>query len=255
MGLIKRDAFGNALYLKRIMILLFGSVAFYRFLKVNKTHIEGWDILHQLPKNNVLFVSNHQTYFMDVFLMYITFSAAKNGKSSLTPIWYVFKPMLNFYYVAALETMKGGLLPKLMAKTGAVMIKRTWREKGQNINRQVDMKDLTNIFTALDEGWVVTFPQGTTTPYAKGRKGTAHIIRKAKPVVVPVEINGFRKAFNKTGLKIKKRGTDLSLKINEPLNIDYDASADDILDRIMKEIKQHEDFKPDLNPKELLKTD
>jgi 1-acyl-sn-glycerol-3-phosphate acyltransferase len=177
--------------------------------------------------------------------MYITFSAAKNGQSSLKPIWYVLRPILNFYYVAAIETMKGGLLPKLMAKTGAVMIKRTWREKGKEINRQVDLRDLTNIFKALEEGWVVTFPQGTTTPYAKGRKGTAHIVKHARPVVVPINIEGFRKAFDKTGLKMKKKGTDISMTIKEPMDINYDERSDLILEQIMKEIKQHEDFIPD----------
>lgn len=246
--MLKKDAFGNSLIFKRIMILLFGCVAFYRFIKVNKTTIKGWEVLHKLPKNNVLFVSNHQTYFMDVFLLYITLSAVKNGKSSLTPFWYVLNPVLNFYYVAAVETMKGGLLPKLMAKTGAVMIKRTWREKGKNVNRQVDLKDLTNIFTALDEGWVVTFPQGTTTPYAKGRKGSAHIIKQSRPTVIPVNIEGFRKAFDKTGLKMKKRGTDISMTFKEPMKIDYEAPTDKILEQIMVEIKQHEDFVPDLKP-------
>ena len=247
MALFKKDVFGNRLVIKRILILMFGSVAFYRFLRVNSTSVKGWDVLHKLPKNNVLFVSNHQTYFMDVFLLYIALTAARNGQSSLKPVWYIFNPILNFYYVAAMETMKGGILPKLMAKTGAIMIKRTWREKGKEINRQVDLKDLTNIFTALGEGWVVTFPQGTTKPYAKGRKGTAHIIKKNKPVVVPVNLDGFRKAFNKSGMKMKKKGTELTVEFKEPIDYDPNDTPDNILNRIMIEIKQHENFKPDLN--------
>jgi len=246
MALLKKDVFGNRLVIKRILILMFGSVAFYRFLRVNTTSVKGWDVLHNLPKNNVLFVSNHQTYFMDVFLLYIALTAARNGQSSLKPVWYIFNPILNFYYVAALETMKGGILPKLMAKTGAIMIKRTWREKGKEINRQVDMKDLTNIFVALGEGWVVTFPQGTTKPYAKGRKGTAHIIKKNRPVVVPVNLDGFRKAFNKSGMKMKKKGTELTVEFKEPMKINYDDTAENILEQIMVEIKQSENFKPDL---------
>ena len=247
MALFRKDVFGNRLFIKRILILFFGAIAFYRFLRVNTTSVKGWEVLHKLPKTNVLFVSNHQTYFMDVFLLYIALTAARNGQSSLKPTWYIFRPILNFYYVAAQETMKGGLLPKLMSKTGAIMIKRTWREKGQEINRQVDLKDLTNIFTALGEGWVVTFPQGTTKPYAKGRKGTAHIIKKNKPLVVPVNLDGFRKAFNKSGMKMKKKGTELTVEFKEPMNINYDDSAENILDQIMIEIKQHENFKPDLS--------
>jgi 1-acyl-sn-glycerol-3-phosphate acyltransferase len=251
MGLIKRDAFGNALIFKRLMIATFGTLAIYRFLVANKTSVKGWDYLHKLPKTNVLFVSNHQTYFMDVFLMYITFCAVKNNQKSLRPAWYILNPILNFYYVAAIETMKGGFLPKLMAKTGAVMIKRTWREKGKEVNRKVDLRDLTNIFTALDDGWVVTFPQGTTTPYAKGRKGTAHIIKTAKPIVVPVNIEGFRKAFNKSGLKMKKKGINLSMEFFEPMKIDFNDSPDDILNQVMLEIKQHEDFIPEFKKEKL----
>jgi 1-acyl-sn-glycerol-3-phosphate acyltransferase len=247
MALFRKDVFGNRLFIKRILILFFGAIAVYRFLRVNTTSVKGWEVLHKLPKTNVLFVSNHQTYFMDVFLLYIALSAARNRQSSLKPMWYIFRPILNFYYVAAQETMKGGLLPKLMSKTGAIMIKRTWREKGQEINRQVDLKDLTNIFTALGEGWVVTFPQGTTKPYAKGRKGTAHIIKKNKPLVVPVNLDGFRKAFNKSGMKMKKKGTELTVEFKEPININYSDSAENILDQIMIEIKQHENFKPDLS--------
>ena len=123
MALFRKDVFGNRLFIKRILILFFGAIAFYRFLRVNTTSVKGWEVLHKLPKTNVLFVSNHQTYFMDVFLLYIALSAARNRQSSLKPMWYIFRPILNFYYVAAQETMKGGLLPKLMSKTGTIMIK------------------------------------------------------------------------------------------------------------------------------------
>ena len=37
------------------------------------------------------------------------------------------------------------------------------------------------------------------------RRGTAHIIQQNKPIVVPVVIDGFRRSFDKKGLKMKKK--------------------------------------------------
>ena len=53
--------------------------------------------------------------------------------------------------------MKSGFLPKIMSYIGAVTIKRTWRESGEDISRQVDLRDITNIGKALNDGWVITF--------------------------------------------------------------------------------------------------
>jgi 1-acyl-sn-glycerol-3-phosphate acyltransferase len=94
----------------------------------------------------------------------------------------------------------------------------------------------------LQKNWVITFPQGTTKPFAPGRKGTALIIKHNKPVVVPVVISGFWRAFNKKGLKFKKKGTTLSVTFKEPLRIDYNATTDEILIQIMDAIEQSKKF-------------
>ena len=96
--------------------------------------------------------------------------------------------------------MKAGLLPRILAYAGSISIERTWRDSGKDVQRQVKMSDIFNIGRALDDGWVITFPQGTTTPFKPLRKGTAHIIKKYKPVVVPIVIDGFRRSFDKKGL-------------------------------------------------------
>ena len=44
------------------------------------------------------------------------------------------------------------------------------------------MSDISNINKALNDGWVITFPQGTTTPFKPIRKGTAHIIKHYNPL-------------------------------------------------------------------------
>jgi 1-acyl-sn-glycerol-3-phosphate acyltransferase len=216
-------------------------------------HIEGSEIIKNLPEKNVLFISNHQTYFADVVAMFHVFNASLSGRiDSIKNVGYLWNPKLNMYYVAAKETMRAGLLPRIMAYAGSVSIERTWRENGQEINRQVKMSDITNIGTALDDGWVITFPQGTTKPFKPVRKGTAHIIKRYKPVVIPIVIDGFRRSFDKKGLMIKKKGILQSMIIKEPLKIDYDNdSVDSILEQIQHAIEQHPSFLKVISKEEL----
>jgi lipopolysaccharide biosynthesis regulator YciM len=84
------------------------------------------------------------------------------------------------------------------------------------------------------------------------RKGTAHIIKKYKPVVVPVVIDGFRRSFDKKGLRVKKKGILQSMQIKEPMEIDYENdSIDQIIDKIEFAIEQHPSFLKVI-PQELL---
>ena len=166
---------------------------------------------------------------------------------------YLWQPKLNIYYVAAKETMKAGLLPRILAYVGSVSIERTWRSKGEDVNRQVKMSDISNIGVALDDGWLITFPQGTTTPFKPIRKGTAHIIKKYKPIVIPIVIDGFRRSFDKKGIRIKKRNILQSMEIKKPIEIDYDKeSIDSIVEKIEYAIEQHPSFLKVLSEKELL---
>jgi len=237
------DAFGNSLFIKRILIFVFGCIAYYRFNIANKTVVKGSRILKKLPQKNVLFVSNHQTYFADVTGMYQVFGCAKWGVyDRINFPWYLLNPKINVYFVAAKETMKAGILPKLFAYVGSVSIKRSWREAGKEIDRGVDPRDINKIYKALNSGWVITFPQGTTRPFVPGRRGTAHIIKEAKPIVVPVVVDGFRRAFDKKGLFLKKKGVKLSIRFKEPLDLDYEKPTAEILKDIMHGIEQSEDF-------------
>jgi 1-acyl-sn-glycerol-3-phosphate acyltransferase len=172
------------------------------------------------------------------------FNASLSGRvDSIKNIGYLWNPKLNMYYIAAAETMKSGFIPKLFAYAGSISIERTWRAKGKEVNRQVKMSDISNIAKALDDGWVITFPQGTTKPWKPIRKGTAHIIRHYKPIVVPVVIDGFRRSFDKKGLRIKKRGILQSMEIKQPLEFDYENdSVDDIVEKLQFAIEQHPSF-------------
>jgi 1-acyl-sn-glycerol-3-phosphate acyltransferase len=158
-------------------------------------------------------------------------------------VGYLWNPKLNIYYVAAKETMNAGLLPRILAYAGSISIERTWRESGKEIQRQVKMSDISNIGKALDDGWVITFPQGTTKPFKPVRKGTAHIIKHYQPIVIPIVIDGFRRSFDKKGLMIKKRGILQSIIIKKPLKIDYENdSIDSIMEKIEYSIEQHPSF-------------
>jgi 1-acyl-sn-glycerol-3-phosphate acyltransferase len=147
---------------------------------------------------------------------------------------YLVWPRTNLSVVAALETMrKSGWLPRLMAYNGTIPVKRTWKERDQLIDRKVDPDDIEKIGRGLQGGWVLTYPQGTTTPGAPGRLGCAHIIKQFRPVVLPVRLEGLRSAFDKTGLKLRKTGVELSVRYGLPLDIDYTLSAAEILEQVM----------------------
>ncbi len=244
MGLFKRNPFGHILYVKKWLIRILGALTHRRFRGFNELKIEGSEIIKNLPDTNVLFISNHQTYFADVVAMFHVFNASlSNRDDNIKNIGYLWQPKVNMYYVAAKETMKDGFLPKIFAYAGSISIERTWRAEGKEINRQVKVSDITMISKALDDGWVITFPQGTTTPFRPIRKGTAHIIKRYKPIVVPVVIDGFRRSFDKKGLRVKKKNILQSMEIKAPLVIDYENDTiDQIVEKIEYAIEQHPSF-------------
>ena len=244
MPLFKKNPFGHILWIKKMLIRILGVISHSRYRSFNNLQIEGSEVLRNIPENNVLFISNHQTYFADVAAMFHVFNASLKGRDdNIKNIGYIWNPKLNLYYIAAGETMRSGILPKIFAYTGSVSIDRTWRSAGENVNRQVKMSDISNISKALDDGWVITFPQGTTTPFKPIRRGTAHIIKTYKPTVVPIVIDGFRRSFDKKGLMIKKRNVLQSMVIKEPLKIDYENDEiSDIVNKIEYAIEQHPSF-------------
>jgi len=238
--MINRDVFGNILFIKRFLIWIIGNISYKRFRGINHLIIQGSEIISSLPDTNVLFISNHQTYFADATAMLHVFNASLNGRyNSLKNPSYLNKPKLNIYYVAAKETMNSGIIPKILSYTGAISISRTWRNKNENIDRPVNLDDVGNISMALKNGWLITFPQGTTKPFSPIRKGTAHIIMNNKPIVVPIIIDGFRRSFDKTGLRIKKKGVQQSMRIMDPVKFDYKKdSIETITEKIAASIGQ-----------------
>ena len=243
MGLFKRNPFGHILFLKTWLIRIAGFLTHRRYKSFNKLQIEGSEIIRNLPDTNVLFISNHQTYFADVVAMFHVFNASLKGReNNIKNVFYLWNPKLNLYYVAAKETMEEGLLPRILAYAGAISVERTWRDKGKDVTekKEINPHDTENIKSALEDGWVITFPQGTTRSFKPVRKGTAHIILQHKPIVVPIVIDGFRRSFDRKGLLIKKKGILQSMVIKEPLKIDYEnATVDEVVEMIEFAIEQH----------------
>jgi 1-acyl-sn-glycerol-3-phosphate acyltransferase len=225
--------------IRKVVFMVVGVASYPGLALFNRLRISGAEHLKGLPKERVLFVSNHQTYFADVITFFQIFCAIKWGKKDRLGIpYYLLNPFTRVNYVAAVETMKDNLLSRLFLLAGGITVKRTWRAEGKDVRRGLDPSDTRKIVRALEKNWVITFPQGTTRPFAPGRKGTALIIKEVRPIVIPIVISGFWRAFNKKGLKLKKRNTNLSVQFKAPLKIDYDAPAEEIMDQIMDAIEQ-----------------
>lgn len=228
---------------RKIVYFFVGLFSYPGLAIVNKLKISGTEHFKNLPKEKVLFVSNHQTYFADVITFLHIFCAVKWGKQNRLGIpYYLLNPFTRVNYVAAEATMKGSLISRLFLLAGGITVKRTWNKESKEVRKGLDPSDSRKIHRALEKNWVITFPQGTTKPFAPGRKGTALLIKQVKPIVIPVVINGFWRAFNKKGLRFKKKGTLLTVTFKAPLAIDYDAPADVILTQIMNAIEQSKEF-------------
>jgi len=225
--------------IRKAVFLIVGVASYPSLALFNRLFISGTEHVKRLPKERVLFVSNHQTYFADVITFFQIFCAIKWGKTNRLGLpYYLLNPFTRVNYIAAVETMNENWLTRLFLLAGGITVKRTWRKEGKDIRKGLDPSDTRKIIRALEKNWVITFPQGTTRPFAPGRKGTALIIKEVRPIVVPVVISGFWRAFNKKGLKLKKLNTRLSVQFKAPLNIDYEAPVQQIMDQIMDAIEQ-----------------
>ena len=229
--------------LRKLVYAVVGLFSYPGLVIVNKLKITGTEHLKNLPRQNVLFVSNHQTYFADVITFLHIFCAVKWGKVNRLGVpYYLLNPFTRVNYVAAEQTMNGNWISRLFTLAGALTVKRTWNSEAKENRKGLDPSDTRKITRALDKNWVITFPQGTTKPFAPGRKGTALIIKHNKPIVIPVVINGFWRAFNKKGLKFKKKGVTLSVRFKEPLVIDYEAKTEEILTQVVDAIEQSKKY-------------
>ena len=226
---MKKNIFGQTILIKRFIIAVVGLIT-HRTFRSKRFQIIGSQHLKNIPEKNVLFVCNHQTYFYDVIAMLHVFNSSAKGKiDTVKKPKYLLSPKTNLYYIASFETMKKSFITKLLTYAGAVLVQRSWRESGVDLNREIRVEDPNNIRLALKDGWVITFPRGTTDNSKPVRKGTAHIIKENNPTVIPVTISGFNEVFQRNGLKVINRKLPFSIEISEPISNDiYSKSIDDI---------------------------
>jgi 1-acyl-sn-glycerol-3-phosphate acyltransferase len=216
---------------KRLLFGVLGLFDWVRFGVLNRISYEGREHLAGLPPTGVLLVSNHLTYYMDVLGIHHAIAGARCSPFD------GFRANLDVGFIAAFETLnERGLIPRLFNYTGAVLVRRTWRDGERDVKRPVDPADLARIGDALGRGWLITFPQGTTTPGSPVRKGTAHIIREYHPIVVPVTVGGFDRAFDRKGFRRTARGLPLSVRFGAPLAIGDDDSVERIVEILTEAI-------------------
>jgi len=234
---LKKNIFGQTIFLKRLIIATVGLIT-HRTFRSKKFEIIGSENLINLPDNNVLFVSNHQTYFYDVIAMiHVLNSSVKGRIDTVKRPSYLINPKTNLYYIASLETMGKSFTTKLLTYAGAILIQRSWRDSGESVSRDVRSEDPNKIKLALKDGWVITFPRGTTDSSKPVRRGTAHIIKSNSPLIVPIKLLGFNDVFQRNGLKILNRKKIFSMEICKPIrkNI-HENSIDEITSELEKTI-------------------
>jgi 1-acyl-sn-glycerol-3-phosphate acyltransferase len=170
-------------WLRRGVLASFGvafSVPYFAIL--NDVHVEGDDVLPELPRRNVVFLANHQTYFLEAMsffdLVYVRHQMPLED------------PVLRFS--AAEETMKKNLLTKLMTLAGGVTFRRSFREGGVDVKRPVDLQGVERVEEAIRDGWLLHFPAGTTKKGAPLRSGVSRLLHQTKAVALPVRVEGFR---------------------------------------------------------------
>src|ERR1700752_5274978 len=144
------DRLKDSKLVKGVIYFFVGIISYPGICIVNKLKIRGTENIANLPKKNVLFVSNHQTYFADVITFLHIFCAVSwRKKHKLGIPYYLLWPFTRVKYVAAEETMKSNWISKLFTLGGAITVKRTWRAEGQEVRKNLDPSDTRKIERAL----------------------------------------------------------------------------------------------------------
>jgi 1-acyl-sn-glycerol-3-phosphate acyltransferase len=197
-------------WLRRGIITGFGVGFTVPYLAIlNDVHVEGDEVLPELPRRNVVFLANHQTYFLEA----ITFFDLVYIRHELP----LEDPVLRFS--AAEETMKKNLLTALMTLAGGVTFRRSFRDGGVDIQRPVDIEGVARVEEAIRDGWLLHFPAGTTKKGAPLRSGVSRLLHNTRAVAVPVRVDGFREMLLHKQLpgKLFKR---CSIRIHPPMGLD-----------------------------------
>ena len=170
-------------WLRQGVIATFGVGFTLPYLNLlNEVEAEGDAQLDTLPRRNVVFLANHQTYFMEALaffdLVYVRHQLRLDD------------PVLRFS--AAEETMRKNVLTQLFKMAGGITFQRSFRAGGAAVERPVDKGGALRVQRAIRDGWLLHFPAGTTQPGAPLRPGVARLLHARKATAVPVRVDGFR---------------------------------------------------------------
>jgi 1-acyl-sn-glycerol-3-phosphate acyltransferase len=168
---------------RRFLIFSIGHFLTFPYFRIlNRVAAEGAEVLRALPRRNVIFLSNHQTYFTEAIafydLLYLRLGMPYED------------PFLRFS--AASETMQANTFTKILFHAGAVTFRRSFREAGVEVSRPVDLDGVARLERAIADGWLLHFPAGTTKPDAPFRPGVAQLLHRTQAVAVPMRVDGFR---------------------------------------------------------------
>lgn len=194
------------------------TLPYFRLL--NRIRATGDAILERLPRKNVVFLSNHQTYFMEAIAFF-----------DLVYVKHRF-PLENPFvrFSAATETMQKNFVTQVFTRAGGVTFRRSFREGGRDVRRSVDLEGVAKVEEAIASGWLLHFPAGTTQRGAPLRPGVAQLLHRTKAVAVPVRVEGFRRLllYRQIPGKILRK---CHLTLHPPLDLDafyaspYDRDA------------------------------
>jgi 1-acyl-sn-glycerol-3-phosphate acyltransferase len=206
------------------------SIPYFRLL--NQVHAEGDEQLATLPRSNVIFLANHQTYFLEAIAFFDLVYLRHNFPLE--------NPVVRFS--AAEETIRMNPLTMLMGLAGGVTLKRRHRERGREVNRPVDLEGVARVQEAIRAGWLLHFPAGTTKEGAPIRPGVARILHDTRPVAVPVRVDGFRRMLLLRQVP-GKLFRSCSIRIHPPMDLEefygqpFTAAAGaDVIARLEKTI-------------------
>lgn len=209
---------GSERFLRRNLIRFVGyGLTFPYFRVLNTVEIKNQELLLALPRKNVIFLSNHQTYFTEAIALY-DLVYMRMGLPLEDPF---------IRFSAATETMKKNLVTEILTLAGGVTFRRSFREGGVDIKRPVDLEGVSKVEQAIKEGWLLHFPTGTTKVDAPIRPGIAQLLHRAQATVVPMRIRGFRDLLLKGQIpgRVGKTATmeflpplDLARFYDEPFN-------------------------------------
>ncbi len=187
------------------------------FALLNDVRVKGDELLETLPRRSVVFLANHQSYFLEAVAFF-----------DLVYVRHQFDledPVLRFS--AAEETMGKNPFTALLARAGSVTLRRSFRDAGGDIARPVDTRGAAKVEKAIRTGWLLHFPAGTTRKGAPLRAGVARLLHNTKAIAVPVRVDGFRELVGKSQLPAMLF-RKCTMTLHPPLDLKafYDAPFD-----------------------------